>query len=85
MKLSFFALAFASSAYGQSLVEVLSAQPELSQLTSLLNSSGLATNVSALTNNTLLAPNNAAISAFLNSSTAGALTTDPGLVQAILL
>ncbi|KAK5090412.1 hypothetical protein LTS08_002687 [Lithohypha guttulata] len=84
MKYAGLVLAVASTAFGQSLIEVLGGRPELSQLTGLLNSSGLAGDLSSLTNNTLLAPNNAAIGAFLNSSTGAAVATDSALVQAIL-
>lgn len=82
MKTAALALALASTAFGQSLTEVLSSRPELSSLTGLLQQQpGSFAN---LTNVTLLAPDNNAISAFLNTSAGSAVTTQPELVQAIL-
>jgi len=82
MKTAALALALASTVLGQSLTEVLSGNPDLSSLTGLLQP--YASSFSNLTNITLLAPNNNAIGAFLNSSTGAAVTTQPDLVQAIL-
>lgn len=82
MKTAGFALALAATAYGQSLTEVLGANPDLSNLTTLLGNN--AQQFAQLQNITLLAPNNEAISAFLNSSTGAAVGTEPNLVQAIL-
>ena len=82
MKYTGIALALASTALGQSLTEVLNSTAELSNLTGLIQP--YAQQFASLTNITLLAPNNAAISTFLNSSTGAAVATNPDLVQAIL-
>lgn len=82
MKTAALALALASTALGQSLTEVLSSNPQLSNLTNLLQP--FADQFSNLTNITLLAPDNTAISTFLNTSTGAAVTSQPDLVQAIL-
>lgn len=85
MKYLSLALALASTACSQSLVEVLQSQPNLSSLVGLLNSSTVnATALSALTNVTFLAPDNDAIAAFTNSSAATAVAADPMLLQAVL-
>lgn len=82
MKTAALALALASTAFGQSLTEVLSSNPSLSNLTGLIEP--YQDQFSGLSNITLLAPNNDAIAAFLNSSTGAAVATQPALVQAIL-
>lgn len=82
MKYTAAVLALASSAAAQSLQAVLANTTQLSALTGLaqpyLGQLGMAQNI------TLLAPSNQAVAAFLNSSTAGAVTSQPSLVQAIL-
>lgn len=82
MKYTTAVLALASSAAAQSLQAVLANNTQLSQLANLaqpyLGQLGMAQNI------TLLAPSNQAVSAFLNSSTAGAIGNQPTLVQAIL-
>lgn len=86
MKFSGLALAFAGTALAQSnqsLTEVLAANSGLSSLAGLLNTPGVSL-PSNLTNITLLAPNNEAIGAFLNTSTAAALTSDSALISAVL-
>lgn len=82
MKIAALALALATTAFGQSLNEVLAGQPQLSQLATLLGQYN--SSLSNLTNVTILAPDNTAVSAFLNSSTAGALSSEPQLVGSIL-
>ena len=86
MKVSGLALAFASTALAQSnqsLTEVLAANSGLSSLAGLLNTPGV--NLpSNLTNITLLAPSNEAIGAFLNTSTASAVTSNSNLLSSIL-
>lgn len=82
MKTAAIALALASTAVGQSLTEVLSSSPQLSNLTTLLQP--YADQFSNLTNITLLAPDNNAISTFLNTTTGAAVASQPNLVQAIL-
>lgn len=73
----------------QSLFEVLVGNPDLSSLVALLNNSAIvgdntASAFASATNITFLAPNNAAIRAFTNSSTAAALGSDSQLISAIL-
>lgn len=88
MKTSTLTLALAATAYSQSnstnssLLTTLGGIPELSNLTTYFQP--YQQMLAGLTNITLLAPNNAAFSAFLNSSTAGALGSDSGLLAAIL-
>lgn len=82
MKTAALALALASTAFGQSLTDVLASSPQLSSLSGLLKP--YLSSFSNLTNITLLAPDNNAISTFTNSSTGAALATQPTLVQAIL-
>jgi len=92
MKTAILALALATAAFGQednstnsssmSLTAVLGANPQLSSLLGLLQP--YQQNFASLNNITLLAPNNDAISQFLNSSTGAAVGTQPALVQAIL-
>lgn len=82
MKTAAVALALASTVLGQSLTEVLSSSPQLTNLTNLLQP--YADSFAGLQNITLLAPDNDAIGAFLNSSTGAAVATQPDLVQAIL-
>jgi len=91
MKAAVLALALTSTCLGQSettnsssmsLSAVLAANPQLSSLTDLIQP--FAQQFSSLNNITLLAPNNDAISEFLNTSTGAALDTQPNLVQAIL-
>lgn len=84
MKTSAVALALAATAYGQnaSLVDTLGSIPQLSNLSTYFQP--YARQFANLTNITLLAPNNDAITEFLNSSTGAALGTDQNLLQAIL-
>lgn len=74
-------LALAVTAYSQNLTQVLSSNPNLSNLTSYF--APYTAQLAGLSNITLLAPSNRAFSEFLNSSSAGALTTQPDLIQAI--
>ena len=82
--------AIAATAYAQEqsggLVEVLSNQTELSNLTSYLSGfEDFVQQLSQLTNVTLLAPNNEAFEQFLNSSEGAALAEgDESLIQGIL-
>lgn len=82
MKIAALALALATSAFGQSLTDVLSSNPQLSNLTNLVQP--YASQFSSLQNITLLAPNNDAIGALANTSIFASLATNPRLVQAIL-
>jgi len=82
MKVAALTLALASTALGQSLQQVLSNNTQLSMLANL--SSPYLSTLSSATNITLLAPNNAAVSAFLNSSAAANLTQNQDAVQALL-
>lgn len=82
MKFAALALVLASTAFGQSLVDVLNSTSQLSSLSSLIGP--YAQQFANLTNVTLLAPDNSAINAFLNSSTGSQLATQPNLVQAVL-
>lgn len=87
MKTSILALALAATAYSQnstnsSLLTTLASIPQLSNLTTFFQPYEAA--LAGRTNITLLAPNNAAFSAFLNSSTGAALGSDAALVAAIL-
>lgn len=68
-----------------SLTSVLAGQPSLSNLTGYLAQlPQFSGQLGSLSNVTLLAPNNDAFTAFLNSSTAGALASDQQLIQGIL-
>lgn len=87
MKYAGLALALASTAWSQSLTEVLAGAPNLSSLAALLNNTAVIGNASALgaaTNVTFLAPDNDAIAQFTNSSTGAALGSDPQLISAVL-
>jgi len=67
----------------QSLLDVLSEEPELSSFNSLIQS--YPNSAASLTNITLFAPDNNAVGELLNSSTGAAIVTQPDLVQAILV
>lgn len=82
MKTAALALALAATAYSQNLTQALGSQPDLTNLTTFLGP--YLGQFAGLSNITLLAPNNDALTEFLNSSTAGAIATEPALVQAIL-
>lgn len=79
--LSVAALAGAASAQ-QSLNATLASNPELSNLTTFLGATGLLTTLNGLSDITVLAPSNAALTAFLNQ--VGAAANDTALVTAIL-
>lgn len=80
------ALALAGVVSGQSLTDLIGQNQDLSQLGTLLGQyPDLAQTLGGLSNITVLAPNNAALSALLNdSSVTAAVAADPGLVPAIL-
>lgn len=82
MKTAALTLALAATAYSQNLTAALAGNPQLSNLTTFF--APYTGQLEGLSNITLLAPNNAAFSAFLNSSTGAALATQPDLIQAIL-
>lgn len=69
---------------GQSLTDLVGQNQDLSQLGTLLGQyPDLAQTLGGLSNITVLAPNNAALSALLNdSSVTAAVAADPGLVPA---
>jgi len=83
MKFAALTLALASTAFGQSLIQVINSTSQLSGLSSIIGP--YEQQFANLTNVTLLAPDNSAVNAFLNSSTAGALSQQASLAQAILL
>lgn len=70
-------------AQAQSFTDVVSGIPELSKLAALLQP--YTTQLQSLTNITFVAPNNAAVDQFLNSSDSIAIASSPDLVQAILV
>jgi uncharacterized surface protein with fasciclin (FAS1) repeats len=78
--------AFAAVASAQSLTAALSSQnASLSTLISLLGTQpALVSALGSASNITILAPNNAALATFLNSSTGTAAATMPDLVTALL-
>lgn len=78
------ALSFAGIVSGQSLTDLIGQNQDLSQLGTLLGQyPDLAQQLGGLSNITVLAPNNAALSALLNdSSVTAAVAADPGLVPA---
>lgn len=78
------ALALAGVVSGQSLTDLIGQNQDLSQLGTLLGQyPDLAQTLGGLSNITVLAPNNAALSALLNdSSVTAAVAADPGLVPA---
>lgn len=78
------ALSLAGAVYGQSLTDLISQNQDLSQLGTLLGQyPDLAQTLGGLSNITVLAPNNAALSALLNDSSVTAMVAaDPGLVPA---
>lgn len=77
--------ALASTVTAQSLTELLTNTSSLSNLTSYLQGfPNLVTQLSSASNITILAPNNEAFAAFLNSSVAGALASDTSLIQGVL-
>lgn len=78
------ALALAGIVSGQSLTDLIGQNQDLSQLGTLLGQyPDLAQTLGGLSNITVLAPNNAALSALLNdSSVTAAVAADPGLVPA---
>lgn len=79
-----FTLSLAGAVHGQSLTDLISQTPDLSQLGTLLGQyPDLAQTLGGLSNITVLAPNNAALSALLNDSSVTAMVSaDPGLVPA---
>lgn len=78
-------LALAGWASGQSLTQVISQTPDLSTLGSLLTQfPAVASSLANATNVTVLAPSNAALSAFLSASANASIQADPGLVPAVL-
>lgn len=78
-------LALASLASAQTLQQALGAQnASLSTLISLLNSTGLSSQLDSLSNVTLLAPSNDAIAALLNTTGAAATLADPSALSALL-
>lgn len=78
------AFAAAVSAQNPSLADALAAQGDLSSLTGLLNSTGLAQVLSTLTNVTLLAPNNNAISSLLSQPGANETISNQDAITALL-
>lgn len=72
-----------AQAQAQNLTQALASNPDLSNLTTYFEP--YLGQLAGLSNITLLAPNNAAFTEFLNSSAADALVTQPDLVQAILV
>ncbi|KAE9369162.1 Fasciclin-domain-containing protein [Stipitochalara longipes BDJ] len=82
----FLPLALGAVASAQNLTDVLASQnSSLSALSSLLATNPtLVSALSSASNITILAPNNEAISTFLNSSTGKTAATNPGLVTALL-
>lgn len=78
------ALALTGVVSAQSLTDLIGQTPDLSQLGTLLGQyPDLAQTLGGLSNITVLAPNNAALSALLNdSSVTAAVAADPGLVPA---
>jgi uncharacterized surface protein with fasciclin (FAS1) repeats len=82
MKFTGIALALASGAYAQSLLEALGSQPQLSALVGLLNTTGV--QLPQFSGNvTLLAPSNEAIQAVPNA-TLGALAANSNLLAGTL-
>lgn len=78
-------LVLAGLASGQSLTEVISQTPDLSTLGSLLTAyPAVASTLANATNITVLAPSNAAFSAFLTASVNASIQADAGLVPAVL-
>lgn len=77
-------LALAGIVSGQSLTDLIGQNQDLSQLGTLLGQyPDLAQTLGGLSNITVLAPNNAALSALLNDSSVTAMVAaDPGLVPA---
>lgn len=82
MKVAALTLALAATAYSQNLSAALASNPQLTNLTRLF--APYTAQLAGLSNITLLAPDNAAIDAFLNTSSSAALNTEQDLVQAIL-
>jgi uncharacterized surface protein with fasciclin (FAS1) repeats len=79
------ALAAVTTAQDNSLTGTLAANPDLSNLTSLLSSiPGLVETLSGATNITIIAPSNDAITELLGSEAGAALAADPGAVAALL-
>lgn len=79
------ALASIVSAQNPSLSDALGAQnSSLSTLNGLLQSSSLGSMLDQLSNVTILAPNNDALSSLLNDSTAASALSDSGAVNALL-
>ena len=77
--------AFAGVVYSQSLTELLSSTDELSSLADLIGDAPeIAASLADATNITLLAPSNQAIEALLSGPLADAVTSTPGLLQAVL-
>jgi hypothetical protein len=75
--------ALAATASAQSLTKALSQQPSLSNLTTYLGLfPSLVTQLESLKNVTLLAPNNQAFEALLNSTPS--LASNPGLLESVL-
>ncbi|KPI35499.1 Stabilin-2 [Cyphellophora attinorum] len=77
--------ALASAAYGQDLKTALSNQPSLSNLTTYLNLfPSLLSQISQMSNITLLAPNNNAFEMALNASGGAFQNNDTSLIEAVL-
>ena len=77
--------ALAGVVYSQSLTELLSSTDELSSLADLIGDAPeIAASLADATNITLLAPSNQAIEALLSGPLADAVTSTPGLLQAVL-
>lgn len=71
-------------ANAQSLTDAIANNSDLSQLGTLLQSQpNLASQLAGASNITVLAPNNAAIGAFLNSSQAQSLNSSSGVISAL--
>lgn len=81
MKTGALALAFAAAAYGQTLSEVLSANPDVSNVTQFLL--GYAPGIANASNITLLAPTNDAVTELVDALGTTALA-DAELITALL-
>ncbi|KAI1259983.1 fasciclin domain-containing protein [Xylariaceae sp. FL1019] len=82
--LLFLAAATVANSQSTSLTDALGSQDSLSTLASLLSNSSLAQSLDSLSNVTILAPNNDALSAVLNSGDAGNSLSAPGYIDALL-
>lgn len=78
-------LAFASTVSAQALTDVISQTPELSTLGALLTAyPAVANTLASASNITVLAPSNAAFSAFLTSAVNASIAADSNLVPSVL-